>query len=182
MSFHPTTQRLVLRTPVMADVADMVAILNDYEVVKNLAPVPHPFTEDACRERIVVSAAERAAGNGYWFAVTRAMDGAFLGLCAVDKLAGGVWEFGYWYGRTFWGQGYATEAAQPVLRFAFADLGAEMLTAGWFVDNPASGRVLEKLGFTPTGVVQRNALARGHAVASNRVQLTAAQFARKKAA
>jgi RimJ/RimL family protein N-acetyltransferase len=182
MSFHPTTQRLILRAPVLADMTDMVAILNDFDVVKNLAPVPHPFTAAQCRERIVASAAERQAGTNYAFVVTRAMDGAFIGLCAIDRLAGGVWEFGYWYGRTYWGQGYATEAARPVLRFAFDDLDAEMLTAGWFVDNPASGRVLEKLGFDPVGVVQRNSLARGQAVASNRVQLTREQFARKKAA
>src|SRR5512143_1917503 len=45
MSFHPTTQRLILRAPTMTDMAAFVAILNDYEVSKNLQRVPHPFTD-----------------------------------------------------------------------------------------------------------------------------------------
>jgi RimJ/RimL family protein N-acetyltransferase len=68
-----------------------------------------------------------------------------------------------------------------VLRFAFHDLGAQVLKAGWFFDNPASGRVLEKLGFTANGIAQRNCVARGCEVASNQVLLTKERFARKKA-
>ncbi len=66
---------------------------------------------------------ERQDGTGYSFAVTRAMDGALIGLCAADRGQNGAWEFGYWYGRPYWGQGYATEAAGPVMRFAFEDKG-----------------------------------------------------------
>jgi RimJ/RimL family protein N-acetyltransferase len=182
MSFHPTTQRLILREPTLTDTAVFVAILGDYEVAKNLAMVPHPFTADHYRDAMHAYAAEREKGESFRFAVTRAMDGALIGLCAVDRVAGGTWDFGYWYGRQYWGQGYATEAGRPVMRFAFDDLKAEMLVAHWHFDNPASGRVLDKLGFSAAGVVQRNCVARGQTVASNRVQLTREQFARKKAA
>ncbi len=182
MSFHPTTQRLVLRAPTLTDTPVFVAILSDYEVAKNLAQVQHPFTEAHYREAMRSYAAQRQKGASYRFAVTRAMDGALIGLCGLDRVAGGIWEFGYWYGKRYWGQGYATEAGGPVLRFAFADLGAEMLVAFWHVDNPASGHVLDKLGFAATGTVQRNCVARGQAVASTQVQLTREQFARKKAA
>ncbi|MEI9997048.1 MAG: GNAT family N-acetyltransferase [Rhizomicrobium sp.] len=182
MSFHPTTQRLILRAPMMADTTAIVAILGDYEVAKNLAQVPHPFMERDFHDALQRDAAEREKGDCHRFAVTRAMDGALIGLCAVERIAGGIWDFGYWYGRPYWGQGYATEAGRPILRFAFDDLGAEMLMAGWFFDNPASGRVLEKLGFETVGTMQRNCVARGCEVLSNRVLLTAEQFARKKAA
>ena len=182
MSFHPTTQRLILRAPMMTDMSAFVTLLNDYDVAKNLAQVPCPFTDTLFREALARTDQERRDRTGFFFAVTRAMDGALIGACAIDHVAGGVWEFGYWYGKQHWGQGYATEAARPVMRLAFEDLGAEMLGAGWFFDNPASGHVLEKLGFAPTGVTQRNCVARGCAVTSNRVQLTRAQFARKKAA
>lgn len=182
MSFHPTTQRLILREPTLTDTPVFVAILGDYEVAKNLAQVPHPFTQEHYRDAMRAYAQERQNGASYRFAVTRAMDGALIGSCAVDRVAGGVWDFGYWYGRQYWGQGYATEAGRPVLRFAFDDLGAEMLVAHWHFDNPASGHVLEKLGFAAAGPAQRNCAARGREVASTRVQLTKAQFARKKAA
>lgn len=110
------------------------------------------------------------------------MDGALIGMCGLDRMANRNWEFGYWYGRQYWGQGYATEAARPVLRFAFEDLEAEQLTAGWFDDNPASGAVLHKLGFTVTGTTRAKCLARGAEVLSNRVLLTSGEYMRKKAA
>ena len=61
---------------------------------------------------------------------------------------------GYWIGRPYWGQGYATEAAAGAVGWAGADAGASgWVVAGHFADNPASGRVLEKAGFLYTGVV-----------------------------
>ncbi len=166
----------------LSDMRAFVAILNDYDVAKNLQQVPHPFTDAQFREALAHRDQERRDGAGYDFAVTRAMDGALIGMCSAERGPNGLWEFGYWYGRPYWGQGYATEAAHPVLRFAFEHIGVEELAAGWFFDNPASGHVLSKLGFIPTGVAQRDCIARGCMVASNQVRLTRAQFARKKAA
>ena len=71
---------------------------------------------------------------------------------------------GYWIAREHWGQGYATEAARAVLQLAKV-LGHQRIVANHFVDNPASGRVLRKLGFCPTGrVEQRLSAARGEPV------------------
>jgi len=182
MSFHPTTQRLILRAPMLSDTQDVVRILNDFDVAKNLVQVPVPFTEELFRARLGEIERDRQTGEAFHFAVTRAMDGAFIGACGVERLEDGVWEFGYWYGRPYWRQGYATEAARAVMRFAFGDLGAMMLTAGWFLDNPASGRVLEKLGFVASGTMQRHCVSRGAEVTSNRMLLTRDEFARKKAA
>jgi RimJ/RimL family protein N-acetyltransferase len=182
MSFHPTTRRLILRAPMLSDTAAFVAILGEYDVAKNLRMVAHPFTDTLFREALVHVDRARQDGNAHYFAVTRAMDGALIGQCAVDKVRNGVWEFGYWYGKPYWGQGYATEAARPVLRFAFEDLGAERLTAGWYDDNPASGAVLRKLGFTVTGTERVRPLARTEDVLSNRVLLTRDDYMRKKAA
>ena len=58
-----------------------------------------------------------------------------------------------------------------VVTFAFEELGAERLNACWYVDNPASGRVLEKLGFTCAGEEQRSCLARGSCVSAYAVTL-----------
>ena len=61
-------------------------------------------------------------------------------------------ELGYWLGLSYWGQGFATEAARAVIDYAFADLKLESIQAGARVTNPASRRVLEKCGFQWTGV------------------------------
>jgi RimJ/RimL family protein N-acetyltransferase len=183
MSFHPTTQRLVLRAPTMTDMPVFVRLLNDYEVVKNLQVVEYPYNDDLFRAYLELTDKERRAGTDYTMAVTRAMDGAFLGIVSVHRhLTEPTVSIGYWYGRPHWGQGYATEAARPMLRFAFEDLGAEAVTSGFFVDNPGSGHVLEKLGFTLVGREPRHCVSRNCQVVSNRVLLTKEQFARKKAA
>jgi RimJ/RimL family protein N-acetyltransferase len=84
-------------------------------------------------------------------------------------------ELGYWIGRPYWGQGYATEAARALLSLAKV-LGHRRLVAGHFVDNPASGRVLRKLGFCPTGVVRKRfSLGRGHEAPAQQLSLVLGQ-------
>ena len=62
-------------------------------------------------------------------------------------------EFGYWISRPHWGLGYATEAGDAFLAAARHSLRLKQLCAHHFLDNPASGRVLEKLGFRSTGII-----------------------------
>ena len=64
-------------------------------------------------------------------------------------------ELGYWIAREYWGRGYATEAARAVLRLAKVLGHREAGVAGHFIDNPASGAVLRKVGFEPTGKLRR---------------------------
>jgi RimJ/RimL family protein N-acetyltransferase len=156
------TERLLLRAPRAADIGAFVPLLNDYQVSKNLSRVPHPYTEDDGCAFVVRSADGRAAGSDYTFMVLRRTDGVLVGMCGVHPAR--EFEIGYWIGRPYWGNGYATEAARCVVLFAFRELGAVRVIAGWFQDNPASGRVLEKLGFLPTCTEERVSLSRGQAV------------------
>ncbi len=60
-------------------------------------------------------------------------------------------ELGYWIGKPYWGQGYCTEAAGAVIRFGFEQLGLNRIFAHHFARNPASGRVMQKLGMAHEG-------------------------------
>src|SRR5439155_1050682 len=60
-------------------------------------------------------------------------------------------EVGYWLGEPFWGRGIATEALRAVTDYAFATFDVIRLEAGVFGWNPASARVLEKVGYTLEG-------------------------------
>ena len=173
------TERLLLRPPEYSDVPAMAVLLGDYDVAKNLASVPHPYGEDDARTFVTRTAEARAKGEGYCFAILRKEDLAFVGCCGLH-LKGGRYELGYWLGKPFWNRGYATEAARKLASFAFHDLKAEGVWAGWFHDNPASGRVLEKLGARPDGEVPRASLARGQDVPCHMVTLTREDFGRKK--
>ena len=176
MSTVLETERLVLRPIENGDAAAIAAYLNDFDVVKNLAPVPWPYTEEMADEFIARSRKADEAGELGRFVVLLA-GGPLIGWCgATEDEASpgaplGAPELGYWFGKAHWGQGYATEAARAVVSFAFGDASVRALTSGYFVDNPASGRVLSKLGFRRVAQVERPCLSRGCTVTSNRVLL-----------
>jgi ribosomal-protein-alanine N-acetyltransferase len=170
------TQRLLLRQPQKEDAAAMVPLANDFDVAKNLASMPFPYTLADARAFIARAADLRAKGTGYTFAVLRKSDGTLVGACGVHPERGH--ELGYWMGRPYWGQGFATEAARRVVRFAFEDLNAKKVIAGWYEDNPASGRVLEKLGFAHEKEEKRASVARGEHAVCRMMALTRASFAR----
>jgi ribosomal-protein-alanine N-acetyltransferase len=175
------SERLLLRPPEIADVPRLIMLIGDYDVARNLGRVPHPYTQAHARDYLERSARDRAEGVGFNFAIERKWDGAYIGGCGLH-LNEGVFEMGYWLGKPYWGKGYATEAAKRLTGFAFHDLKAERLEAGWFHDNPASGHVLEKLGARADGGGPRDCLARGHAVYCHQMLLERTNFGRNRVA
>jgi RimJ/RimL family protein N-acetyltransferase len=172
------TERLLLRPPQAADISHFMPLLADFDVAKNLSRVPHPYTEDDACAFVVQAAWGWSTGEDLAFAILRKRPDAYIGICGVHPARN--WEFGYWLGKPYWGQGYATEAVRRLAAFAFDVLGAECLAASWFHDNPASGRVLEKLGCVPDGGEERSCLSRGGKVFCHKVVLKRAVFERRK--
>jgi RimJ/RimL family protein N-acetyltransferase len=127
--------------------------------------MPHPFTRGDADDFLRRMAARDRAREAV-FALEHPLEGVVgvLGFHPKDMPAP---EVGYWIGRPYWGQGYATEAAGAALDWARTDWGKRLVVSGHFADNPASGRVLEKAGFLYTGVVQpRHSKARGQIAAT----------------
>lgn len=139
------TDRLVLRPTERGDAQRLTAIQSNWNVTRMLRLAPWPPSEPVMTVWLGEHAQEWMAGTAYRFAVTEG--GQVIGVVDLDGLADGTGDLGYWYDEPWWGGGYATEAAQAVVAFAFGELGLAALTAGHALDNPASGRVLEKLGF-----------------------------------
>ena len=98
-------------------------------------------------------------------------EGRMIGVADIDEIREQDGSLGYWFDRSEWGQGYAHEAACAVVRFAREDAGLLKLTAGHAYDNPASGRILSKLGFRPFDVVPRLSRARGETIMQHRYVL-----------
>ena len=113
-----------------------------------MTPIPYPYPEGAARrfvENVVLPA--RAAGTAYGFAIMAEGEMVgHIGLKHVDRAQGEA-ELGYWIGRPFWSRGYASAAGREALAFAFGALGLTRIYAHVLAHNPASARVLEKLGF-----------------------------------
>ncbi|CAA9519828.1 MAG: 50S ribosomal protein acetyltransferase [uncultured Sphingomonadaceae bacterium] len=157
------TERLLLRPGWPEDAHALAAALGDREVVRNLARVPWPYGLGDAAELL---ARERPAGAIPDFLI-------FTRVNARPRLVGGIGfgehegatEIGYWIARAEWGRGYATEAGRALLATARDGLRLPRLGAGHMIDNPASGAVLRKLGFRPTGAVRpRFSRARGETV------------------
>jgi RimJ/RimL family protein N-acetyltransferase len=142
------TKRLALRPLRMDDAPAVARFCNDPGVGRNLAMTPLPYLPAAAEGWIMTLAARASRGEDHVRAVVLPGVG-LVGVIGAHKHSDDV-EIGYWFGRPYWGRGFATEALNGFTPEA-RSLGA--LRAGHFVDNPASGRVLEKGGFAYTGEV-----------------------------
>ncbi len=165
-----TTERLVLRMPVADDADDLAAIANSREIAEMTAQMPHPYTlRDA---EAFLRSVQAGEVDGYVYAITIADTGRLIGMCGVEQSRrfGGL-EVGYWLGRSWWGQGYASEAASAVVDLAFRVTGTDVIYAGSRTVNPRSRQVLVKQGFELTGLDEIDTIAAGR-VAIERYRLT----------
>ena len=157
-----TTERLLLRPAWAEDAPAIYRAIVDEGIVRNLAKAPWPYS---LADAEAFAATERSPSEPAMLIFLRKADGPELvGSIGFGRDPSGRLEFGYWIARPHWGRGYATEAGRAVIAAARDSLRITRLNAGHFLDNPASGRVLHKLGFRPTGqIVPRFSLGRGEA-------------------
>jgi RimJ/RimL family protein N-acetyltransferase len=161
------TKRLKLRRMRMSDAPRVARFCDDPGVGRNLAMTPLPYLEAAAEGWIMITRARAPLGRDFVFAVDLAGEG-LIGCIGAHKREGDAYEVGYWFGRPYWGQGFATETTRAFVAAASA-LG--VLEAGHFIDNPASGRVLLKSGFAYTGETKPMfSLGRGESVACRRMR------------
>lgn len=153
------TERLLLRPGWAEDAPALARAIADEQVVRNLATAPWPYSlEDA--EAFLAAPRDPVMPS---FLIMERTSGAprIVGACGLGRRPSGAAELGYWIARAHWGKGFATEAGRALIDIA-RTLKLPRLEASHFLDNPASGRVLEKLGFNPTGLsTERFSCARG---------------------
>jgi RimJ/RimL family protein N-acetyltransferase len=172
------TRRLVLEPLAPPHAPGLAPLLDDWEVVRMLAIVPWPLPAGAVAEHARAHAEGRSEADE--FAILR--NGAPIGVAALKRPGTGdpprkMPRLGYWLGRPHWGRGYATEALAALVAYAFAHYPAERIGAGVFTDNPASRRVLEKLGFVRVGGYPFACRARAAMVDIDDMNLTRAAWA-----
>jgi RimJ/RimL family protein N-acetyltransferase len=171
------TKRLKLRGVRMSDAQRIAQFCGDPAVGRNLAMTPLPYLDVAAEGWVLIARARQ--GRHFVFAADLPGEG-LIGMIGAHPQADGRFEVGYWFGRPYWGRGFGTEAVHAFTAQARA-LGP--LEAGHFVDNPASGRVLEKAGFAYTGEVKSTySLGRGESVACKRMALMPANTDGRRAA
>lgn len=155
------TERLLLRPSWPEDAKELHQAIADEGIIRNLASAPWPYAaEDAVR---FVARDHDEIYPAFLLMLRTMAAPRLIGGCGLGNFEGNA-ELGYWIARPYWGLGFATEASRAVINIA-KSIGHNKLVASHFTDNPASGKVLRKLGFQNTGkIATRASKGRGEAM------------------
>ncbi len=147
------TSRLLLRPYVHADAFELQRLAGAWKIADTTKRIPHPYPDGVAEKWIAMQTDAWAMQTSASFAIVDRTSNQYMGGIGLSIVSATVSaELGYWLGVPYWGQGYCTEAARAILAFAFDELKLHRIAANYLTRNPASGRVMEKLGMQFEGV------------------------------
>jgi [ribosomal protein S5]-alanine N-acetyltransferase len=151
------TERLRLRPFTRDDAPTVQQLAGDPAIADTTLNIPHPYLDGMAENWINTHSEALASGKSITYAITRRQDGALLGAIGLrlDRQHRRA-EMGYWMGKPYWGQGYTTEAARALIALGFNELDLNRIYATYLVRNPASGRVMEKMGMRHEGLLRQH--------------------------
>ncbi len=146
------TKRLVLRPFSLEDAKKVQQLAGDRRIAEMMLTIPHPYEDGMAEEWIPTLAEKFASGEMVDFAITLREGGTLVGAVGltINKQHEKA-ELGYWIGADYWGQGYCTEATGAMVRFGFDYLQLNRVQGHHLTKNPASGRVMLKVGLLYEG-------------------------------
>ncbi|HEX9676898.1 MAG TPA: GNAT family N-acetyltransferase [Anaerolineales bacterium] len=151
-----TTDRLRLRAFRSGDAEEVMRLAGARQVADTTLHIPHPYSLEDALDWITSQDIAWDRGDAANFAIERQEDGQLLGAVGIHLNREHEYaEMGYWIGVPYWNQGYCTEAGERALEFAFEKLEMNRVQARHFSRNPASGRVMQKLGMQPEGTLRQ---------------------------
>jgi RimJ/RimL family protein N-acetyltransferase len=152
------TSRLLLRQFVLGDAKSIQFLLRNKNVVKTTATIPHPYPNGLARKWIIGLNKRIKDNQEFTWGITSLETNELIGAISLlnyNKHNKHV-EIGYWIGFPFWNNGYCTEAGEKVLEFGFKKLGLNRIFGCHFPHNPASRKVLKKLGMKKEGIFRKH--------------------------
>lgn len=150
------TARLRLRPLTLADAPTVQRLASAPEIADTTLNIPHPYP-DGLAEQWIAGRAEAAREGGItWAIADRTSDELYGAISVAVSQQHRHAEMGYWAGVPFWGRGYTTEAARAALVHSFSTLGLHRVFAHHFARNPASGRVMQKIGMRHEGSLRQH--------------------------
>ena len=150
------TDRLCLRRPELTDAADVQDYLQERQIAANTLHIPFPYPNGAAEAWVAHTHSAYDAGEACSFAIVLKEENRIIGAVALRlDIEHRRAELGYWVGKPYWSNGYASEAAQRLLSYGFDVLGLNRIHATYFADNPASERVMQKIGMRYEGLMRQ---------------------------
>ncbi len=153
------TERLILRPPNHADARAIAKNINDKDILRMTASLPMPYFNLCADFWISQALANRRRGISYAYVLENA-NNELIGVVELFSNQDNEWEIGYWLAKRFWGQGLMSEAVKAILKENMNCLQADKIRADTFADNPASARLLAKMGFEVKNKSSAYSLAR----------------------
>jgi RimJ/RimL family protein N-acetyltransferase len=146
------TERLRLRPFTLADAKDVQRLAGTRDIAATTASIPLPYDDGVAEQWIATHQRRFELGAGIDLAIALDLEMALVGAIGLRfELEHERAELGYWIGKPYWGRGYATEAARALVHYGFDRLGLHRIYARHFTRNPASGKVLQKIGMMHEG-------------------------------
>ena len=153
------TTRLILRPFKLSDAKQVQKLAGDKQIASPTQNIPHPYEDGMADTWINKHPETYNEGKGVAYAITLTETGELVGaISLMGMVKNHQAELGYWVGVPYWNNGYCTEAGEALLKFGFNKLGLNRVHACYLSRNPASGRVLEKLGMQYEGTRQQHIL------------------------
>lgn len=151
------TERLRLRPFTLDDGAEVQRLAGDWEIASTQPMIPHPYEDGVAEEWIRTHQEKFEKGEIVNFAVSHREQNILIGAISLTihkehEKAG----LDYWIGKPYWNKGYATEAGRAVLKYGFDVLGLNRIYAYHLLRNPASGRVMQKIGMKYEGCLRQD--------------------------
>jgi len=160
------TERLLLRKISLNDAEAMYNNWANDDVVTKYVTWPTHQSVDDTKGLLAMWEAEYENDNCYrWIIELKAEKKAIgtIDVCRMNE-GDGVAEIGYVISREYWNRGIVTEAAKKVLEYLLNEVGFYRIEAQHHLDNPASGKVMQKIGMKYEGVVRGGRLVKGEHV------------------
>lgn len=148
------TERLILSAIKEEDIPYIVEYLQEKVFSELTSNIPYPYTEDDARFWLKNSRQAFEMKTGFTFAIRNKEK--IIGAIGLHDRGDDKAELGYWLAKPFWNKGLVTEAAKAMIDFGLKELQFNKIYATHFLHNPASGKVLQKIGMEQEAVLKQH--------------------------
>lgn len=149
------TKRLILSRLEEKDIPFIVEFLQHRIYSDLTSNIPYPYTENDAKFWLKMSKEAFDNKTGFTFGI-RNKEEQLIGAIGLHDREDDKAELGYWIAIPYWNKGYVTEAARAVINFGFKDLEINKIYATHFLHNPASGKIMEKIGMEQEALLKQH--------------------------
>ena len=165
MNLEITTLNLVLKKPNNKDITSLIEELNNWNISKWLVEVPYPYSINDANYWIKKTKEDEFSFNIY-------LNNKLIGGISISKKLGNTrWELGYWIGEKYWGNKYAKEACESLIKYFFTNTSNNIIYASHMKDNMKSKKIILSLGFKEIGLGSKYSLSRQEEIEDINYQL-----------